>query len=122
MSYTSLEVSRLTGASLRQLQWWDEQGWISVEREGYKRVWDYPALRKAMVFAQIGKSGLSLLKSLARISDELFEHRFFLFKAVTGQNQNAIPKSLIAVTDDPAKVLNIAARADHGVKLIEVRL
>src|SRR5271154_5249606 len=30
--YTSLEVSRLTGATLRQLQWWDEQNYVPARR------------------------------------------------------------------------------------------
>ncbi len=31
-TYTTLEVSEQTGATLRQLQWWDTQNWVVPER------------------------------------------------------------------------------------------
>ena len=37
-SYTSSEVSRIAGVSLRQLQWWDERKVVSPQHEGHKRV------------------------------------------------------------------------------------
>ena len=33
-TFSSLEVSEVTGVSLRQLQWWDEQGVVSPVQRG----------------------------------------------------------------------------------------
>ena len=38
-TFSSLEVSRLTGVSLRQLQWWDEQGVVSPVQRGHRRLY-----------------------------------------------------------------------------------
>jgi hypothetical protein len=37
--FTSSEISEVTGVSLRQLQWWDEQKVVSPRHEGHKRVY-----------------------------------------------------------------------------------
>ena len=37
--YTSGEVSRIAGVSLRQLQWWDERNVVSPRQEGHRRVY-----------------------------------------------------------------------------------
>lgn len=36
-TYSSSEVSTLTGATLRQLQWWDERKLVTVRHEGHRR-------------------------------------------------------------------------------------
>jgi DNA-binding transcriptional MerR regulator len=38
-TYTSSDVSRIAGVSLRQLQWWDERKVVSPRHEGHKRVY-----------------------------------------------------------------------------------
>ncbi len=37
--FTTAEVSVATGATERQLQWWDEQGILSPTRDGHKRLY-----------------------------------------------------------------------------------
>ena len=37
--YTSGEVARIAGVSLRQLQWWDERSVVSPRQEGHRRVY-----------------------------------------------------------------------------------
>lgn len=38
--YSSLEIAEVTGATLRQLQWWDEKGCIKPRHAGHFRRWD----------------------------------------------------------------------------------
>ena len=38
-TYSSLDVSNMTGVSLRQLQWWDEQGVVSPVQRGHRRMY-----------------------------------------------------------------------------------
>jgi len=39
-SLLSVDVARLSGVSLRQLQWWDEQKVVSPRHDGHKRIYD----------------------------------------------------------------------------------
>src|SRR5579863_6685389 len=108
MELTTKEVSQITGASYRQLQWWNERGWIKCRIEGGYRYWSEEALHRAAVYARIGKLGRSLMKRMAKLSDAVFAHRFFIFRGVEEQN-TVTAKSLIAATDDPAEVIRISA-------------
>lgn len=38
-NYTTKQVSKMTGATLRQLQWWAERGFIHPEHVGHYRIW-----------------------------------------------------------------------------------
>lgn len=57
---TTEEAAKLSGASLRQLQWWDEQGLVQVRHDGHKRIYMPEDTRKVIVIAQLRTRGLSL--------------------------------------------------------------
>jgi DNA-binding transcriptional MerR regulator len=61
-SFTSADVSRLAGVSLRQLQWWDEQKVVSPRHEGHKRLYDLPEVVEVSVIAELRHKGFSLQK------------------------------------------------------------
>jgi DNA-binding transcriptional MerR regulator len=61
-SYTSLDVSRLSGVSLRQLQWWDEQGVVSPSHSGHKRLYEPEEVVEVAVIAELRRKGFSLQK------------------------------------------------------------
>jgi len=58
----SLEVARMAGVSLRQLQWWDEQKVVSPRHEGHKRVYTAPEILEVTVIAELRRKGFSLQK------------------------------------------------------------
>lgn len=61
-TYSSSEVSRIAGVSLRQLQWWDERKVVSPRHEGHRRVY-YPAeVIEITVIAELRRKGFSLQK------------------------------------------------------------
>jgi hypothetical protein len=37
--FTSSDVARISGVSLRQLQWWDERSVVSPRQDGHRRVY-----------------------------------------------------------------------------------
>ena len=57
---TSNEVAKLTGATLRQLQWWDEQGLIVVRQEGHSRIYTPEDARRIKLVVEMRKRGISL--------------------------------------------------------------
>lgn len=61
-SYTSNEVSRISGVSLRQLQWWDERKVVSPRQDGHKRVYAPEEVVEISVIAELRRKGFSLQK------------------------------------------------------------
>ena len=60
--YSSADVARLAGVSLRQLQWWDEQKVVSPNHEGHKRLYRIEDLVEVSVIAELRRKGFSLQK------------------------------------------------------------
>ncbi len=61
-TYTSSEVARIAGVSLRQLQWWDERKVVSPRHEGHKRVYQPGEVVELTVIAELRRKGFSLQK------------------------------------------------------------
>ncbi len=61
-TYTSSEVSRIAGVSLRQLQWWDERKVVSPRHQGHKRVYLPEEVIEITVIAELRRKGFSLQK------------------------------------------------------------
>src|SRR5215472_17397473 len=60
--YTSGDVARIAGVSLRQLQWWDERGVVSPRQEGHRRVYLSQEVVEVSVIAELRRKGFSLQK------------------------------------------------------------
>jgi DNA-binding transcriptional MerR regulator len=60
--YTSNEVARISGVSLRQLQWWDERKVVSPRQDGHKRVYMPEEVVEISVIAELRRKGFSLQK------------------------------------------------------------
>src|ERR1700744_4485192 len=58
--YTSGEVARIAGVSLRQLQWWDERNVVSPRQEGHRRVYLPQEVVEVSVIAELRAKGFSL--------------------------------------------------------------
>jgi len=63
--YTSNDVARISGVSLRQLQWWDERKVVSPRQDGHKRVYVPEEVVEISVIAELRRKGFSLQKSAA---------------------------------------------------------
>jgi len=61
-TFTSRDVVRLTGISLRQLQWWDERGIVVAARDGHNRVYSLDDLAEISVICELRLRGFSLQK------------------------------------------------------------
>src|SRR3981189_2799722 len=62
MQYTSGDVARIAGVSLRQLQWWDERNVVSPLQEGHRRVYRQQEVIEVSVIAELRRKGFSLQK------------------------------------------------------------
>ena len=61
-NFTSRDIARLTGISLRQLQWWDERGIVVPARSGHKRHYSIDDLAEVAVICELRRRGFSLQK------------------------------------------------------------
>src|SRR5439155_150692 len=60
--FASNDVARISGVSLRQLQWWDEQNVVSPRHDGHKRVYLPNEVIEVSVIAELRRKGFSLQK------------------------------------------------------------
>lgn len=60
--YTSNDVARISGVSLRQLQWWDERNVVSPRQDGHRRVYLPAEVVEVSVIAALRRKGFSLQK------------------------------------------------------------
>lgn len=61
-TFTSNDVVARTGISLRQLQWWDEQGIVVPARDGHRRSYSLDDLADVAVLCELRVRGFSLQK------------------------------------------------------------
>jgi DNA-binding transcriptional MerR regulator len=61
-TFSSADVARVAGVSLRQLQWWDEQRVVSPRHEGHKRIYLSDEVVEVSVIAELRRKGFSLQK------------------------------------------------------------
>src|SRR5437764_7796718 len=61
-NFSSSDVARVAGVSLRQLQWWDERKVVSPRHEGHRRVYDSAEVIEITVIAELRRKGFSLQK------------------------------------------------------------
>jgi len=61
-TFTSSDVSRIAGVSLRQLQWWDERKVVSPRHEGHRRIYAPEEVVEVTVIAELRRKGFSLQK------------------------------------------------------------
>ncbi len=60
--YNSIQVARICGVSLRQLQWWDERNVVSPRQDGHKRIYAAEEVLEISVIAELRRKGFSLQK------------------------------------------------------------
>lgn len=62
MIYSSLQVAALTGVSLRQLQWWDEQGVVTPMQRAHRRLYRRSEVLEVALIVGLRRKGVSLQK------------------------------------------------------------
>lgn len=60
--YSSLDVRDLTGVTLRQLQWWDEQGVVTPMQKGHRRLYTVPEVLRVSLIMGLRRKSMSLQK------------------------------------------------------------
>jgi DNA-binding transcriptional MerR regulator len=76
-SFTSSQVSKRTGLTPRQLQWWDEQGIVVPARQGHRRLYSAKDLAELAILCDLRRRGFSLqrIRKMLSLLRREFGHR-----------------------------------------------
>lgn len=72
--YSTKQVAQRTGATIRQLQWWDEKEIIKPEIRGRRRYYSPDQVAEAQLLVKLFDKGVSLQKSRG-VVDTLRKYR-----------------------------------------------
>lgn len=119
-SFTSSEIAEMTGVSLRQLQWWDEQKVVSPRHEGHKRVYLAEEAVEIAVIAELRRKGFSLQKIrqvLRFLQKEMGKKLVEIFSAESDWHLLTDGKS-IYLEDNSERIINIFKNSDQPMFLV----
>lgn len=118
--FTSSEISEVTGVSLRQLQWWDEQKVVSPRHEGHKRVYLAEEAIEIAVIAELRRKGFSLQKIrrvLRFLQKEMGKRLTEIFSASSDIHLVTDGKSIYLEADNES-IIDILKNADQPMFLV----
>lgn len=118
--FTSSEISEVTGVSLRQLQWWDEQKVVSPRHEGHKRLYLAEEAIEIAVIAELRRKGFSLQKIrrvLRFLQKEMGRRLAEILKAAGDMHLVTDGKAIYLETDGET-VIDILKNADQPMFLV----
>ncbi len=118
--YTSGEVARLAGVSLRQLQWWDERGVVSPRQEGHRRVYLNQEVVEVSVIAELRRKGFSLqkIRRVLRFLQKEMGQRLSAAVAGNGEMHLLTDGKNIYLEDQPNRVIDVLKNAKQPMFLV----
>ncbi|MDQ1470504.1 MAG: hypothetical protein QOJ99_1984 [Bryobacterales bacterium] len=118
--YTSGDVARIAGVSLRQLQWWDERNVVSPSQEGHRRVYLPQEVVEVSVIAELRRKGFSLQKIRRVLRFLQREMGKRLGDALSGDNDIHLitDGKNIYLEDEPGRVIDVLKNAKQPMFLV----
>jgi DNA-binding transcriptional MerR regulator len=118
--YNSNEVSRISGVSLRQLQWWDEKHVVSPRHDGHRRVYSPNEVVEVTVIAELRRKGFSLqkIRRVLRFLQKEMDKR--LSDAISGASEIHLltDGKSIYLEDSQARIIDILKNARQPMFLV----
>jgi DNA-binding transcriptional MerR regulator len=114
--FTSGDVARIAGVSLRQLQWWDERNVVSPRQEGHRRVY----LQQEVVIAELRRKGFSLQKIRRVLRFLQREMGKRLGDALTSETEIHLVTDgkNIYLEDEPGRIIDVLKNAKQPMFLV----
>ncbi len=118
--YTSGDVARMTGVSLRQLQWWDERNVVSPRQEGHRRVYLPQEVVEVSVIAELRTKGFSLqkIRRVLRFLQKETGKRLSDAVASDGDIHLITDGKNIYLEDQPNRVIDVLKNAKQPMFLV----
>lgn len=118
--YTSLEVARICGVSLRQLQWWDERNVVSPRQDGHRRVYTPHEVVEVSVIAELRRKGFSLqkIRRVLRFLQRDMGKRLSDALASTGDIHLLTDGKSIYLEEAPDRIIDVLKSAKQPMFLV----
>src|SRR5436309_8775167 len=118
--FTSTDVARIAGVSLRQLQWWDERNVVSPSQEGHRRVYLPQEVVEVSVIAELRRKGFSLQKIRRVLRFLQREMGKRLGDALNGDSEIHLitDGKNIYLEDEPGRVIDVLKNAKQPMFLV----
>jgi DNA-binding transcriptional MerR regulator len=119
-TFPSADVSRLSGVSLRQLQWWDEQKVVSPRHEGHKRLYATAEVIEVTVIAELRRKGFSLqkIRRVLRFLQREMGKRLAEVMAAESELHLLTDGKSIYLEDNSARIIDILKHARQPMFLV----
>ncbi len=118
--YTSGDVARIAGVSLRQLQWWDERHVVSPRQEGHRRVYLQQEVVEVSVIAELRRKGFSLqkIRRVLRFLQKEMGKRLSDSAAKDSEIHLITDGKNIYLEDQPDRVIDVLKNAKQPMFLV----
>ncbi len=118
--YTSSEVSRISGVSLRQLQWWDERGVVSPRQQGHRRVYLPQEVVEVSVIAALRRKGFSLqkIRRVLRFLQKEMGKRLADFESLESEMHLLTDGKNIYLEDEADRIIDVLKNARQPMFLV----
>jgi DNA-binding transcriptional MerR regulator len=118
--FTSGEVAEISGVSLRQLQWWDEQNVVSPKQDGHRRVYEPHEVVEVSVIAELRRKGFSLqrIRRVVRYLHKEMSRK--LGEALLGEAEMHLltDGKAVYLEDKPERIIEIMKAARQPMFLV----
>jgi DNA-binding transcriptional MerR regulator len=118
--YTSGDVARIAGVSLRQLQWWDERNVVSPRQEGHRRVYAQQEVVEVSVIAELRRKGFSLqkIRRVLRFLQREMGKRLGEALAENSEIHLITDGKNIYLEDEPGRIIDVLKNAKQPMFLV----
>ncbi|MBK9167424.1 MAG: MerR family transcriptional regulator [Bryobacterales bacterium] len=118
--FSSSDVARISGVSLRQLQWWDERNVVSPRHDGHRRIYLPAEVVEVTVIAELRRKGFSLQKIRRVLRYLQREMGKRLSEVAGGQTEFHLltDGKSIYLEDSPNRIIDILKNAKQPMFLV----
>ena len=119
-AYTSSDVARICGVSLRQLQWWDERNVVSPRQDGHRRIYLPQEVVEVSVIAELRRKGFSLqrIRRVLRFLQKDMGKRLSDALQSTGDVHLITDGKSIYLEDAPDRIIDLLKSARQPMFLV----
>ena len=118
--FTSSEVAKISGVSLRQLQWWDERNVVSPRQQGHRRVYLPEEVAEVAVIAALRRKGFSLqkIRRVLRFLQKEMGKRLADAVAAGKEMHLLTDGKSIFLEDQPDRIIDLLKNAKQAMFLV----
>ena len=120
--FLSADVARLSGISLRQLQWWDERKLVSPRQEDHRRLYVPEQVLEILTVAVLRRKGVSLQKipRILRLLRRALGHQDRNAQFANSNLYLVTDGNSIFIEDQPENILKRLAEANKPMYLVSL--